>query len=96
MIVLNCLLSAIYRRMLSRLQALGIMKSAFNQVDLTTCSSLWLEDGAPVDDIDIVACSRIGIANAGEWTTKPLRFYVRGNKCVSVRDKKVESEANGS
>lgn len=26
-----------------------------------------------------------------EWANKPLRFYIYGHKCVSKRDKKVES-----
>jgi len=69
-------------------QALGIAKANGNQVDLITCDYLWIEDDETVDESKVVACSRIGIANyAQEWTEKPLRFYVRDNKCVSVRDK---------
>lgn len=73
-------------------QALGITKSNFDQVDLSTCCSLWLEDGPPVADVDVVSCSRIGIDYAGEWVSKPLRFYVRRNRSVSIRDKKADNE----
>lgn len=32
---------------------------------------------------EIVVTSRIGVAYAGEWASKPLRFYIQGNKFVS-------------
>jgi len=71
--------------------AFGITKANGDQVDLMTSNSLWLEDGPDVPDNDIVACSRIGIAKyAEEWTDKPLRFYMRGNPCVSIRNKAAE------
>ncbi|XP_050740050.1 DNA-3-methyladenine glycosylase-like [Eriocheir sinensis] len=39
----------------------------------------------------IVVSARIGVDSYGEeWAKKPLRFYILGNKCVSVRDKEVE------
>jgi DNA-3-methyladenine glycosylase len=63
-------------------------------VDLTTSKHLWVEDGLPVADSNIVSCSRIGIARAGEWTHKPLRYYIFGNQCVSKRDKKAEELAD--
>jgi len=73
------------------IQALGIVKSNGDQIDLSTCKYLWLEDGLRVRQNDVVSCARIGIANyAGDWTEKPLRFYLRGNKCVSVRDRDAE------
>jgi len=76
---------------LSCVQALSIVKSNADQVDLATCSYLWLEDGDKVPDSDIIACSRIGIGNyAEEWTNKPLRFYIRGCRSVSVRSKAAE------
>uniref|UniRef100_A0A8D0HJU5 DNA-3-methyladenine glycosylase II n=1 Tax=Sphenodon punctatus TaxID=8508 RepID=A0A8D0HJU5_SPHPU len=40
----------------------------------------------------LVCTARIGIR--GEWAHKPLRFYIRGNKCVSVVDKKMERETD--
>lgn len=81
---------------LSCVQALSIVKSNGDQVNLATCSYLWLEDGEQVPDSEIVACSRIGIGNyAKEWTDKPLRFYIRDCRCVSVRCKAAE-EATSS
>ena len=72
-------------------QALSINKAIFNQKDIATCESLWLEDSEMVDDENIVTCARIGIDYAGDWAKKPLRFYVLGNKSVSVRDKNAEA-----
>ena len=73
-------------------QALSIDKDTFNQKDITTCESLWLENGFDVNEQDIVTSSRIGVDYAGEWAKKPLRFYVMGNKSISVRDKKAEAD----
>ncbi|KAM3826886.1 DNA-3-methyladenine glycosylase isoform 2-T2 [Vipera latastei] len=71
-------------------QALGINRS-FDQQDLGCNSSVWLEPGleAPGDQVPICA-PRIGIS--GEWAQKPLRFYLQGNKCVSVIDKNAEGK----
>lgn len=71
-------------------QALAINRS-FDQQDLGCNSSVWLEPGleAPGDQVPICA-PRIGIS--GEWAQKPLRFYLQGNKCVSVIDKNAEGK----
>jgi len=61
-------------------------------VDLTTSPSIWVEKGKQFDKNDVVACKRIGINKAGEWTDKPLRFYVRGCASVSIRDKVAEGK----
>lgn len=71
-------------------QALAISKSEFNKMDVTTSKSLWLEPGDTVLDRDIVSCARVNIGYAEEWEHKPLRFYILGNKCVSLRDKQAE------
>ncbi|KAE8579920.1 hypothetical protein XENTR_v10024240 [Xenopus tropicalis] len=71
-------------------QALDINKS-YDRKDLTNDQDTWIEAGSKILDEDIVSCSRIGIGNAGEWTKKPLRFYIKGNKYVSVRDKYAEA-----
>ena len=64
-------------------QAMNIDKS-FNKVDLMSCDSLWVEPRAhDLADEDIVSTGRVGVDYAGEWASKPLRFYIRGNKCVS-------------
>ncbi|KAJ7386224.1 hypothetical protein OS493_010619 [Desmophyllum pertusum] len=76
-------------------QALCIEKANLNKEDMTTSNRFWLEDdkNCQNEDITIVTSTRIGIDSYGpEWALKPLRFYVLGNKCVSVKDKKAESE----
>ncbi|XP_040212953.1 DNA-3-methyladenine glycosylase [Rana temporaria] len=70
-------------------QALDINKS-FDRRDLASDQSAWLEAGSEVMEEDIVSCARIGIGYAGEWTHKPLRFYIKDNQYVSVRDKAAE------
>uniref|UniRef100_A0A674I6Z0 DNA-3-methyladenine glycosylase II n=1 Tax=Terrapene triunguis TaxID=2587831 RepID=A0A674I6Z0_9SAUR len=73
-------------------QALAINKS-FDQKDLARDTAVWMEPGseAPGEQA-VVTAARIGVSYGGEWAQKPLRFYIRGNKCVSVVDKKVERE----
>lgn len=69
-------------------QALAINKS-FDQQDLAFNPTVWLEASPETLAKDAVVCTaRIGIS--GEWAQKPLRFYVQGNKCVSVTDKQAE------
>ena len=68
-------------------QAMGIDKSC-NKVDLVSCDSLWVEPRAtttPINDVDIVRSVRIGVDYAEEWAKKPLRFYIKGNPCVSKK-----------
>ncbi|XP_031451072.1 DNA-3-methyladenine glycosylase isoform X2 [Phasianus colchicus] len=73
-------------------QAFGIDK-AFDQRDLTQDAAIWMVPGQELPgEQDVVATTRIGIGNRGEWSQKPLRFYLRGNKFVSVVDKKMERE----
>ncbi|XP_072274993.1 DNA-3-methyladenine glycosylase [Pyxicephalus adspersus] len=71
-------------------QALNIDKS-FDRRDLTSDQNIWLESGSEVTEENIISCARIGIGYAGEWTHKPLRFYIKDNQYVSVRDKAAES-----
>ncbi|XP_067407289.1 DNA-3-methyladenine glycosylase [Emydura macquarii macquarii] len=73
-------------------QALNINKS-FDQKDLAHDTAVWMEPGAEaLGEQAMVTTTRIGVNYGGEWAQKPLRFYIRGNKCVSVVDKKVERE----
>ncbi|XP_023028411.2 uncharacterized protein [Leptinotarsa decemlineata] len=75
--------------------AMNITKENCNKIDLTDLKNedIWLEEHPEiVEDFTVVHTSRIGINNAGEWTTRPLRFYILGNKCVSKRDKLAEKE----
>lgn len=71
-------------------QALAIDKS-FDQRDLAQDEAVWLEHG-PVESSSpaVVAAARIGIGHAGEWTQKPLRFYIQGSPWVSVVDRVAE------
>lgn len=72
-------------------QALAIDKS-FDQQDLAQDDAVWLEHG-PLESSSpavVVAAARIGIGHAGEWTQKPLRFYVQGSPWVSVVDRVAE------
>ncbi|XP_078256263.1 DNA-3-methyladenine glycosylase [Rhinoraja longicauda] len=72
-------------------QVLDITKS-FDQEHLATATDLWMERGPQaIAGTDIISSSRIGIGYAGEWVSKPLRFYIKGNKCVSVIDRKAEA-----
>ncbi|KAM4820291.1 LOW QUALITY PROTEIN: DNA-3-methyladenine glycosylase [Thomomys bottae] len=73
-------------------QALAIDKS-FDQQDLTQDKAVWLEHGSlQPSGPAIVAAARVGIGQAGEWTKKPLRFYIRGCPWVSVVDKVAEQD----
>ncbi len=65
-------------------QALDIDKT-LNKVDLTSCACLWVEPRShDLADDDIVCTGRVGVNYAGtEWSNKHLRFYVKGNRCVS-------------
>lgn len=65
-------------------EALGI-DGSFNGVDLAG-KALRIELAPPVPDRDIATGPRIGIAYAGEWAQKPLRFWIRGNPCVSTKE----------
>ncbi|KAG8145895.1 hypothetical protein E2320_012344 [Naja naja] len=71
-------------------QALAIDRS-FDQQDLGCNSSIWLEPGLEASRDQVPVCApRVGIS--GEWAQKPLRFYLHGNKCVSVTDKNAEGK----
>ncbi|XP_053132311.1 DNA-3-methyladenine glycosylase [Hemicordylus capensis] len=76
-------------------QALAIDKR-FDQQDLACNAALWLEPSPdpPAEEEEeedrVVCTTRVGIS--GEWAQQPLRFYLWGNKCVSVADKKAEGQ----
>ncbi|XP_071965291.1 putative 3-methyladenine DNA glycosylase [Antedon mediterranea] len=53
-----------------------------------------MEEGglADIKKVKIISCPRIGIDSTEEtWRLKPLRFYLCGNKCVSVKNKEAET-----
>ena len=75
--------------------AFQIDKDRFNKADITTDPLIWLEDiGTKLEPDDIIVSSRIGINYAEEWIKKPLRFYIKGNQSVSIKDKAAEAEQN--
>ncbi|KAB5531095.1 hypothetical protein PHYPO_G00136960 [Pangasianodon hypophthalmus] len=75
-------------------QALDVQR-CFDRRDLASDADVWLEtdtEWATSGAGDVVSAPRIGIESHGEWATKPLRFYLRGHRCVSVVDKVAESK----
>lgn len=60
---------------------------SLNGLDLRTNECLWIERlrSRPLPSSQIVAGPRVGIPYAGEWTAKPLRFFIRTSQCVSKR-----------
>ena len=68
-------------------QALDIGKD-HNKVDMCVSMEIWVEsDGFIVSEM--ISCPRVGIDYAEEWINKPLRFYVKENKCVSKLEKRL-------
>ncbi len=67
-------------------QALAIDKK-LNKIDLASSDCLWVEPrSCDLTDEDVVCTGRVGVAYAGpEWSDKPLRYYIRGNNCVSKK-----------
>ncbi|NYT59191.1 DNA-3-methyladenine glycosylase [Alcaligenaceae bacterium] len=62
-------------------KAMAINKSHYGQ-DL--CGSvLFIAEDPDAGPVDIVERPRIGVDYAGEWATKPLRFYIDGNPYIS-------------
>ncbi|KAJ0001246.1 hypothetical protein NQD34_006266 [Periophthalmus magnuspinnatus] len=79
-------------------QALDIPR-CLDRRDLASDPDIWLEsdpNADPEEVSNIVSAPRIGIESHGEWAKKPLRYYILGHSCVSVRntdaERKVESE----
>ena len=63
--------------------AMDITKTQ-NKMDLTT-PPLYVKDALPVPQNEIVETTRIGVAYAEEWKSRPWRFYIRGNKYASTK-----------
>jgi DNA-3-methyladenine glycosylase len=63
-------------------QALAIDRD-LNGVDLTKDPNLLIEPGRPPVPDDVATTPRIGIASAGAWAEKPLRWLVTTSPCVS-------------
>ena len=62
-------------------RALGINRSHSGH-DLVG-DDLFLAEPDDREPFEVVARPRIGVAYAGEWAAKPLRFYVAGNAFIS-------------
>lgn len=79
--------------------AMEITKNGFNEVDLTSSEDMWLQDDLSAELVaasseivsekfEIVSAKRVGIDYAGdEAINKLYRFYVKGNRFVSVKAK---------
>ena len=63
--------------------AMNITK-AQNRVDLTN-PPLYIEEASPISQQNIVETTRIGVDYAGEWKSKPWRFYIKENRYVSAK-----------
>ena len=63
--------------------AMGISKGQ-NRLDVTT-PPLYIKDAPPVLEEDIAETRRVGVDYAGEWKNKCWRFYIKGNRFVSVK-----------
>jgi len=63
------------------------LNKSFYGEDLTKSKRIWLEDwGEKVRPRQITATKRIGIDYAGlYWANKKWRFYIKGNKFISVK-----------
>jgi DNA-3-methyladenine glycosylase len=64
-------------------QALAIDRS-LDGLDLTCNERLWIERPLKRSEFRIDAGPRIGIAYAGLWAKRKLRFWIRNNPCVSA------------
>jgi len=51
-------------------------------------SALLIDDSLGKTPANIAVSARVGIPNKGDWTSKPLRFYVEGHPYVSGMRKK--------
>jgi DNA-3-methyladenine glycosylase len=63
--------------------AMGITK-AQNKLDVTK-PPLYIKNAPPVSLEEIVETTRVGVDYAGEWKHSPWRFYIKGNKYVSMK-----------
>ncbi len=64
-------------------KAMGINMTHYGH-DLLS-DDLWLAPCPVPATFDIVTKPRIGVDYAGEWASKPLRFYIAGNAFVSKK-----------
>ena len=73
--------------------ALKITKDGLNKENMATSSKLWIEAEENECSFETVVSKRIGIDSYGsECSSKLYRFYILGNKCVSIKDKEAEKQ----
>ena len=66
-------------------QAMAVDRG-FDAHDLTTGDALWLAAAsAAVAESMISVGPRVGVDYAGDWSSRPLRFWITGNRSVSGR-----------
>jgi DNA-3-methyladenine glycosylase len=63
--------------------AMGITKTQ-HMLDVTV-PPLYLKDNQLVNSDEIVETTRIGVGYSGEWKNRLWRFYIKGNKYVSMK-----------
>jgi DNA-3-methyladenine glycosylase len=63
-------------------EAFGLTR-ALDGIDLATSDQMWVEPAGPLAAGEIAASPRIGVAYAGDWALRPLRFRILGNPHVS-------------
>jgi len=63
--------------------AMGITKKQ-HMLDVTV-PPLYIKDAPLVASDEIVETTRVGVEYAGEWKNLPWRYYIKGNKYVSVK-----------
>jgi DNA-3-methyladenine glycosylase len=71
-------------------EALAIGRE-LNGEDLAQSPALSIEPGASYGPKDLVRTTRVGVAYALEWAHRPLRWYLKRNEHVSVRDRAAEA-----
>ncbi len=54
-----------------------------NMLDLTASDRLYVAEVDPPARARIAVTARIGVESAGEWASRPLRFFIDGNPHVS-------------
>ena len=62
---------------------------AFNRWDLTRGESLWLSE-PDLPRGEIASGKRVGVDYAGEWAERPWRFWLSGNRWLSVKPRRGE------
>jgi DNA-3-methyladenine glycosylase len=63
--------------------AMGISKIQ-NKADITT-PPLYVNNASLIPQTEIVETTRVGVDYSGEWKNRPWRFYIKGNRYVSVK-----------